>query len=59
MEKDEKKETKKEIEELYKKLNIDIDKAQKNLEYYTKKGTIYSNNNQNYKISFTNSTNTK
>lgn len=49
--------TKKEIDELYKKLKIDIKQAEKNLKYYTQNDTLNLNNG--YNINIINSIETK
>ena len=51
--------TKKEIDELYKKLKIDVKQAEKNLKFYTQNDTLNLNNGYNYNINMINSIETK
>ncbi len=50
---------KQEIDELYKKLKIDVKQAEKNLKYYTQNDTLNLNNGYNYNINIINSIESK
>ncbi len=50
---------KQEIDELYKKLKIDVKQAEKNLKYYTQNDTLNLNNGSNYNINIINSIESK